>query len=155
MQIHYENRVGDFYYRDRTAGGSQLHCKPHLHYHIELVYLLEGQTRGFADSTEYCIEGGDIFIAFPNQLHQFVSTGPERYMLFILSPDLMPELSRLFTEQLPESALLKHADRQSKAAGAVTDCGGRGARGRPMAGYHSSWHAACFLRRAVSRNAAL
>lgn len=114
MQIHYENRVSDFYYRDRTAGGSLLHCKPHLHYHIELVYLLEGKTQGYADSTEYTIEAGDIFIVFPNQLHQFVSSGPERYMLFILSPDLMPELSRPFTEQLPESALLKHADRNPR-----------------------------------------
>ena len=114
MQIHYENRVGDYYYRDRTQGGSPLACKPHLHYHIELVYMLEGRTLGYADSTEYIIEAGDIFIAFPNQLHQFVSDGPEHYMLFILSPDLMPELSRSFTEQLPATALLKHADRNPR-----------------------------------------
>lgn len=114
MQIHYENRVGDYYCRDRRKGGSPLGCKPHLHYHIELVYMLEGRTLGYADSTEYSIEAGDIFIAFPNQLHQFVSAGPERYMLFILSPDLMPELSRAFTEQLPATALLKHADKNPR-----------------------------------------
>ena len=110
MQIHYENRVGDYYYRDRTAGGSPLACKPHLHYQIEMVYMLEGRVRGYADSTEYIIEAGDFFIVFPNQLHQFASEGPERYMLFIFSPELLPELSRVFTEQLPETALLKHAD---------------------------------------------
>ncbi len=110
MQIHYETRAADYYYRDRTQGGTPLGCKPHLHYHLELVYMLEGQTLGYADSTEYTIEAGDIFVVFPNQLHQFVSSGPERYMLFILSPDLMPELSRAFTEQLPATALLKGAD---------------------------------------------
>ena len=110
MQIHYENRVGDYYYRDRVNGGTPLACKPHLHYHIELVYMLEGRTLGYADSIEYTIEAGDIFVVFPNQLHQFVSNGPERYMLFILSPDLMPELSRAFTEQLPATALFRHAD---------------------------------------------
>lgn len=110
MEIRYENRIADFYYRDGMHGRPPLDCKPHLHYHIELVYMLEGSVRAIADSAEYTVEGGDIFVAFPNQLHQFISTGPERYMLFILSPDLMPELSRAFTEQLPESALLKHAD---------------------------------------------
>jgi len=110
MQIHYETRAADYYYRNRTKGGSPLACKPHLHYHLELVYMLEGQTLGYADSTEYILEAGDIFVIFPNQLHQFVSSGPERYMLFILSPDLMPELSRTFTEQLPATALLKRAD---------------------------------------------
>ncbi|MBR7185754.1 MAG: AraC family transcriptional regulator [Clostridia bacterium] len=110
MQIRYENRSSDFYYRDRTNGGSRLQCKPHLHYHIELVYMLEGTTLAFADSTQYCLEAGDVFVTFPNQMHYFISSGPERYILFILSPDLMPELSRCFTEQLPETALCKHAD---------------------------------------------
>lgn len=112
MEIHYENRANDYYYcRDRFNGGSRLGCRPHLHYHIELVYMLEGRALGYVDSTEYVIEGGDVFIAFPNQLHQFISEGPEKYVLFILSPDLIPELNRVFSEQQPASALLKNAGR--------------------------------------------
>lgn len=114
MEFRYENRTGNFYYRDRINGGSQLDCRPHLHYHIELVYMLEGRAQGYVDSTEYTIEANNVFIVFPNQLHQFVSTGPERYILFILSPDLIPELSRIFSEQVPVSALLEHADQNPR-----------------------------------------
>lgn len=111
MEIHYEKRANDYYCRDRFNGGSRLEIRPHLHHHIELVYMLEGRALGYVDSTEYVIEGGDVFIAFPNQLHQFISQGPERYVLFIFSPDLIPELNRVFTEKQPASALLKDAGR--------------------------------------------
>ncbi len=97
-----------------TRGKTLLSCRPHLHYQIELLYMLDGRVDAYIDSTHYTVGPGDILISFPNQLHQFVSTGPEKYILFILSPDLMPELSRTFTEQLPQTALLAGADRNPR-----------------------------------------
>ncbi len=114
MNAWYENRKTDFTCRDMTQGKTPLKCRPHLHYHIELLYMLDGSVDAYIDSTHYTVEAGDVLISFPNQLHQFISGGPERYILFILSPDLMPELSRIFTEQIPETALLKRADRNPR-----------------------------------------
>lgn len=111
--IRYENRTVDFYYRNDGGGTSKLRCRPHLHQHIELLCMLEGEVTGIVDSREYHIRAGDLFVAFPNQVHSFVSTGPESYMLFIISPDLLPEYADQFTMTVPVSAL---------AEGATTRC---------------------------------
>lgn len=113
--LHYEHRTEDYYYRNDHGGRHRLGCRPHLHKHIELVCLYEGTTVGVIDSHEYVIEGGDVFIAFPNQVHSFVSKGEERYVLFILDPDLLPEYGDQFTMTVPSSPLVKGALRKCPA----------------------------------------
>ncbi len=114
MSAVYENRASDFFCRGDNNYKSKLRCSPHLHYHIEFVQLLEGETQGFADTEETLIEPGDIFIAFPNQVHSFETKSPEKYRLFIVSPDLMPEFLPIFTNQVPRSALIKGAGLDSE-----------------------------------------
>ena len=105
MKPLYEKRQSDFDFRDDTK--SPLQCNAHLHYHLELLCLLDGHTRAYVDSTEYTLEPGDIFLAFPNQIHRFESVDKESYLLFIINPDSMPELCRLFTTALPLSAVVR------------------------------------------------
>jgi AraC-like DNA-binding protein len=107
MEPLYENRQSDFYFRDDAK--SPLQCNAHLHYHLELLCLLDGHTRAYVDSTEYQLEPGDIFLAFPNQIHRFESVDKETYLLFIINPDLMPELTRLFTTALPLTGVVRGA----------------------------------------------
>ena len=107
MEPLYENRQSDFYFRDDAK--SPLQCNAHLHYHLELLCLLGGHTRAYVDSTEYQLEPGDIFLAFPNQIHRFESVDKETYLLFIINPDLMPELTRLFTTALPLTGVVRGA----------------------------------------------
>lgn len=102
----YENRLDDFYCRTDKGGKHRLGCRPHLHKHIELVCLFEGTTTGVLDAHEYTIRSGDVFIAFPNQVHSFISTDEERYMLYILDPELLPEYADIFTMSLPATPLL-------------------------------------------------
>ena len=104
--LHYENRSDDFYFRNDKNGMHRLACKPHLHKHIELVCLLEGETVGVIDSRPYTIRGGDVFLSFPNQVHSFESKGEERYLLFILDPALIPEYSDQFAMSIPNSPLI-------------------------------------------------
>ena len=105
MKPLYEKRQSDFYFRDDTK--SPLQCNAHLHYHLELLCLLDGHTRAYVDSSEYQLEPGDILLAFPNQIHRFESVDKESYLLFIINPDSMPELCRLFTSALPLSAVVR------------------------------------------------
>ena len=105
MKPLYENRQTDFYFRDDAK--SPLQCNAHLHYHLELLCLLGGHTRAYVDSAEYQLEPGDIFLAFPNQIHRFESVDRESYLLFIINPDIMPELCRLFTTALPTSGVVR------------------------------------------------
>ena len=109
MNASYENRVADYSFRDDAGGRIPLKCAPHLHVHIEFFYLLEGSTRAFVDSEEYTVRAGDLLIAFPNRVHHFDDLEKEKYMLFIIHPDLMPELSHVFGKQTPESAVLERA----------------------------------------------
>ena len=43
MKARYEARTVDFYYRNDRNGTAGLGCTPHLHYHVEIVYMLSGR----------------------------------------------------------------------------------------------------------------
>ena len=107
MKPLYENRQLDFYFRDDAE--SPLQCNAHLHYHLELLCLLGGETHAYVDSCEYRLEAGDIFLVFPNQIHRFESFEKENYLLFIINPDMMPELCRILTNALPLSNVVRGA----------------------------------------------
>lgn len=96
----YENRVTDFYSRK----GGRLQYAAHLHPHLELVLLFEGNTTAFADSEKYELTAGDVFLTFPNQVHRYQSSGPEQYCLFIVNPEMLPGLSSFFQQLVPASA---------------------------------------------------
>lgn len=104
--IPYENRTVDFYCRDDNGGTHPLACIAHLHVHIEFFFLLEGTMRVFVDSSEQIAHAGDVVVAFPNQVHRFERIDPEKYLLFIVHPDLMPEFSDVFSERFPKHPLI-------------------------------------------------
>ena len=119
----YEKRKTDFYYRTDKNHRVKLGCHPHLHHHIEFVYMIEGHSVGYADSAAYQLCPGDIFIAFPNQIHRFVTTEPEKYMLFIVGPDIIPEIAAIIGSGLPETNLLKNVDRYPELVEHSINCG--------------------------------
>lgn len=102
----YEKRKTDFFYRDDRGGRTKLACSPHLHRHIEIAYLKAGSAIGCADAEVCEIQPGDLFVAFPNQVHRFISDGSEKYMLFIVNPDIVPEFCDILTSAIPESNLI-------------------------------------------------
>jgi AraC-like DNA-binding protein len=81
----------------------------HLHSHIELGFLFRGHTRVTVDSQVYDVRGGDVIVVFPNQIHRFETVEREKYILLIVNPDLLEELSAELTESLPVSNLLAGA----------------------------------------------
>ena len=108
----YETKTEDYYcVRRSEQSRGKLHCRPHLHYHIEFGILKEGNTTIFVDSVPYKMEPGDIFIAFPNQIHHYDSVDFEQYDLIIANPDTIPELSGVFGSCVPKSAVLKKCAR--------------------------------------------
>ena len=109
MIPYYENRTVNFQGVDRTYGRSHLACAAHLHHHIELVLLLEGQTVAVSGAERCQLCAGDVFIAFPNQIHRYESVGRECYFLFIVNPDLVPALRDTFFDFLPRSARIPGA----------------------------------------------
>lgn len=115
MIAFYENKN----YPLTACEGTRLKFAAHLHHHLELVLFLEGSSLAFADAERCELKPGDAFLAFPEQVHRYESHDRERYYIFIVDPDLMPELAPLFTGALPQSALFKGAAQDEVILGAA------------------------------------
>ncbi len=104
----YETRNEDFYCRSHDASHrGRLNCSPHLHYHIEFGVYKQGKTDFYVDSVKYELEPGDVFIAFPNQIHSYETLEEEYYDLVIVNPDTLPELASVFATCVPCMSVLK------------------------------------------------
>lgn len=107
MGAVYENKKDDFSCRNALSGRYPLAFGAHLHYHLEMVYMIEGSTTCAVDTGEYTIQSGDVLLVFPNQVHRYDPADKEKYLLFIINPDLMPELSRSFEGAAPISPIVR------------------------------------------------
>ena len=115
MQTYYENRTSDYIAcRDSRFTELPLACQSHLHYHIELAFLMEGETRAVVDSQEYVMTEGDVLVAFPNQVHRFETLKKEKYILILVSPEIVPELLGQFTEALPVCNVISGAAKDAE-----------------------------------------
>ncbi len=108
-QVFYEQKSLDIEYHKRTSLHYKLQCGPHLHRELELVCMLEGEAVAYADSVCTPLCAGDVYLSFPNQIHHYDSKGPERFLLFIIKPDLMPDLMELFHTGTPQSPVIRGA----------------------------------------------
>ena len=70
----------------------------HFHYHIEMVKMTKGAVYCFTDANKYTVSEGDLFISFPNQIHQHETVEREKYVLLIVNPDMIPELASFFKD---------------------------------------------------------
>ncbi len=87
------------------------YSEPHVHSHLEIVFMREGgKAVGVADNKSAIIEEGDLFIAFPNQVHYYHDVvKPIKADIFIISPQLCPEFKKFFETSLPETPIIKNA----------------------------------------------
>lgn len=103
MRVEYETKNGDYYYRDNSNVTCPLWCGAHLHYHIELAYILEGEVEAYIDLNRYILKKGDLIAIFPNKVHRFEKISEvHKYKLYIINPDICPELSDLFIRSSPK-----------------------------------------------------
>ena len=107
MGAIYENKKDDFSCRDALSVPYPLAFGAHLHYHLELVYMVEGCTNCAVDTGEYTLQSGDVLLVFPNHVHRYDPSDQEKYLLFIINPDLMPELSRAFSGSAPTCPIVR------------------------------------------------
>ncbi len=105
--MFYENRKNDISIGDSPNRTGRLSPRPHLHYHLELVYLYEGSCKASLDSVEYEVPGDSIVLTFPNQTHGYLAGERTSHVLMIVNPDVMPEFSSLFDRKIPETPVLQ------------------------------------------------
>jgi AraC-like DNA-binding protein len=115
MKLLYENKHTDFYHRTDNNKATVLTYRPHIHHHIELVYLKKGSAKAYINSVEYNINEGDLLVVFPNQVHKYEDVGscPE-YDLFIINPELVSDILQLVSHQEPDEPVIKHITRNPR-----------------------------------------
>lgn len=100
--------------RDSKTSMTPLECVPHLHNELELVYYFGGKTTAYVDASRYELHPGDVFLSFPNQIHWFETHAREQYLLFIISPDLLPEFATTFTQCIPISPIVTGVNERNR-----------------------------------------
>ncbi len=104
----FENRPGNIYCRDTLhTGKSMKYNIPHIHYHLEVAFIIAGHVRAQVDSEIYDANAGDIIIVFPNQVHSYEPIERDQHILAIVNPDWFPEFEKQFKDSVPVSNLIK------------------------------------------------
>lgn len=104
----YEQRNVDCTACDFSSGKRHLRCPSHMHHHIEFVYMIEGSSDATVDTRRYNIKDDSCFLVFPNQIHSYAGMDEQKYYLFIINPDIFPELAPYFSGRVPVSPLLEN-----------------------------------------------
>ena len=101
--IYQENHRFRFY-----KGFKPVDFPPHLHGAVEVFYFLEGESIAQCGTQKYRLGAGDLFIAFPNQIHGYEESRNAYVFNMIIYPKpwLMPYY-KLLTEKLPVLPYLK------------------------------------------------
>ncbi len=120
MRIVYEKKSEDFYYRNDNRQKIPLFCGAHLHYHVEIVYLKKGYSKVYIDSDVFEMYGGDLLVVFPNRIHRFEDLGEKnQYELFIVNPDIAPDLSQRISTENPENPIISGASSNKRLVALV------------------------------------
>ena len=109
MRAPYEKITADFYFRSDNNGNVPLACAAHLHYHVEIAYIEDGEVLAFVDSESYSLSAGDLLVVFPNRIHRFECSGKEKYKLFIINPDRAPDLAYKINHETAQNPMIKSA----------------------------------------------
>ncbi len=80
---------------------------PHLHTHLELIFLREGRSEVTVDNQKFLLKGGEIFLVFPNQIHFYQDQGATEGYQLIFTPEVLPELKEVFMAKMPVNPIVK------------------------------------------------
>ncbi len=96
---------------------SELTYGDHFHSHLELFVLENGTTNARVDGVEYPMRKGDLFLAFPNQIHSYQDTAECRGVLCIFPYHPFEDLAPLFRRCVPASPVVPAAVLPPQTAG--------------------------------------
>ncbi len=96
MSIFFERREGSV----SVFEGSGMNFPPHLHQHVELLYLLEGRLQVFTNGRWRSLQAGEVYVSFPNTVHEYRTVEENRYLMVIFHPEQIPYFQRKLTDWL-------------------------------------------------------
>lgn len=103
MNYYVEHKTYPYYINSVRS----LTSVPHIHTHLEMIYLCQGSITVQCDRNKYEINEGDFFIAFPNKIHAYYTKRPLLCYIGIFSASLTPLLEKLIKGRIPTLPVLK------------------------------------------------
>ncbi len=92
-----------------TLWPDYLSPRPHFHKHIEIIYVIEGKALAYADQKSFVINKGEMFIAFPNQVHYYEKSIKGRYIVILIAPELVYGMENIMYNNIPKANRLDKA----------------------------------------------
>lgn len=74
---------------------------PHFHKEIEIIYVKKGSCTAYADKQRTNLRSGDLFIAFPNQIHYYENSTFGEYYVIVANHSIFFELKDIFNNFIP------------------------------------------------------
>ena len=91
----------------RCTRGTRLHYFAHRHREIEIVLMLSGASKVIVDGAPYTVAAGDALIVFPNQLHQYISTEPENYIIILAPAGIYADYADSIEGHRPQNVIIR------------------------------------------------
>ena len=106
MEIVYENKIKPIECFNTEALSSLIH----IHKEIEIIYVKKGKSVAYSDKNSYLLNEGDMFIAFPNQVHYYRTVQRGEYVVIVFSPDIIYGCSSEISESIPDKNCISAAE---------------------------------------------
>ena len=105
-RAYYENKSKPYVMNIQTI----LTTSPHFHKEVEIIYVLRGECMAHADRVCVPLREGDLFIAFPNQIHYYEACAVGEYYVGILTPDILFALRDVLYDHTPKQNVVSVGD---------------------------------------------
>ena len=105
MQYRIENKSYQYFVKEYKS----LTAIPHIHTHLEMIYLKKGRSQAAVDGKWFPMEEGDLFLASPNQIHHYKQLSDVDFYLLIFADGMDSLLQEFLKGKKPANPVVPAA----------------------------------------------
>ena len=98
MKTFYE----DFRYSYSIEKGENLTFPPHLHKHLELFYICDGEMAVTVSGNTLRLKAGEAALAFPNEIHSYYTPKHSAYYMLLFTAECAPDYADILIRFRPK-----------------------------------------------------
>ena len=102
LNVMYEKKTVPIEYHN----DDRLSTIPHMHKEVEIIYDAGGSCAAYADDNRCVLKPGDLFVAFPNQIHYYEMIEDGSFYVLVVSTEIFLGLERMLKSNVPVENLI-------------------------------------------------